>query len=163
MKKIVIVLIALITFQANAQHKEEGRHDSKKERFHKMKDVSPEDMAQLYTKKLTLALDLTEAQQKKINAMSLKQAKAKKAKMEARMKAKEAAKKRSQEERLKAMNERLDAQIAHKKEMKAILNAEQYEKWERMQAKRQHAGKKRKMGKRRKGMKREKHGEGHED
>jgi hypothetical protein len=162
MKKIVIVLIALITFQANAQHKEEGHKKSKKERHHKMKDISPEDMAQLHSKKLTLALDLTEAQQKKVNALSLKQAKVKKAKMEARMKAKEATKKRSQEERLKAMNERLDAQIANKKEMKAILNAEQYEKWERMQAKRKMVGKKRKMGMR-KGKKRERHNERHED
>ena len=161
MKKIIIVLIALITFQVNAQHKEERQHEPRKDRLHKMKDISPEDMAQLHTKKLTLALDLTEAQQKKINALSLRQAKEKKAKMEARMKAKEAAKKRSQEDRLKAMNERLDAQIAHKKEMKAILNAEQYERWERMQAKR-NQGKKRMM-KKRKGMKKEKHREGHDD
>lgn len=162
MKKIAIALIALITFQANAQHKEEGHHDSRKERLHKMKDISPEDMAQLHTKKLTLALDLTDAQQKKINALNLKHAKVKKAKMEARIKDKEATKKRSQEQRLKAMNERLDAQIAHKKEMKAILNEKQYEKWERLQAKRQHAGKKRKMGKH-KAMKKERHREGHED
>jgi len=148
MKKIVIALIALITFQVNAQHKEEGHEKSRKERFHKMKNISAEDMSQLHTKKLTLALDLTEAQQKKVNALNLRQAKAKKAKMEARMKAKEAAKKRTQEERLKHMNERLDAQIAHKKEMKAILNAEQYKKWENMQAKRKHAGKKRAMSKR---------------
>jgi hypothetical protein len=162
MKKIVFVLIALIAFQINAQHRKEGHDEHKKERRHNMKDISAEDMSQLHTKKLTLALDLTEAQQKKVNALNLKHAKAKKAKMEARMKAKEAAKKRSQEERLKLMNERLDAQIAHKKEMKAILNAEQYKKWENMQAKRKRAEKKRAMSKR-KAMKRPKHREEHKE
>ena len=50
------------------------------------------------------------------------------------------------EERLKMKNDRLDAQIANKKKMKSILNAEQYAKWEKKQGKRNHM--KRTKGKR---------------
>lgn len=43
----------------------------------------------------------------------------------------------SKEERLKMANERLDHQIEQKKKMKAILNAEQYERFEKMREKRE--------------------------
>ena len=46
------------------------------------------------------------------------------------------------------MNERLDAKIAYKNSMKKILSNEQYERWEKMQA-RKAKGKRKKKGKRR--------------
>ena len=81
---------------------------------------------------MTLDLDLTEAQQERIQKINLENAKARKAKMEARKakKEKESGGKPSKEERLLQMNERLDHQIATKKKMKTILNEAQYEKME---------------------------------
>lgn len=140
-----MLAIALISLQATAQDRREDQKDSRKERVEKMKNISAKDMAQLQTKKMTLHLDLTEAQQKKIGELNLRDAKNKKAKIEKRLKEKKEAKKRSQEELIKMQNEKLDKQIAKKKEMKAILTAEQYEKWEKMQAKRSKHMKKKKM------------------
>ncbi|MFD2824420.1 hypothetical protein ACFS5M_12130 [Lacinutrix iliipiscaria] len=139
MKKIAIIAIALFTLQINAQE----RGERKKGRA----DFTPEEMAQLQTKKMTLDLDLTEAQQIEVSKINLENAKARKAKMEAfeSRKDNKDAEKPSKEERLKMKNEMLDAQIATKQRMKSILNAEQFEKWEKLQDKRQNMKGKRKM------------------
>ena len=144
MKKLLIIAIALVTLQVTAQDKKEN-HRMKK--FAAMQDMSAKDIAQLQTKRMTLDLDLTQAQQEKIGAMNLEKAKVRKEKMEAHKKTMEnsTAEKPSKEARLKMMNERLDSQIAHKKEMKNILNAEQYEKWEQMQKKRGDFAKRKRM------------------
>lgn len=129
MKKIIFVAIAFITLQVTSQERNrEMNHESNKERLHKRQDISPEDMAKLKTKKMTLNLDLTEAQQKEIEKLNLENAKYRKAKREAREKNGKG-EKPSKEEHLKMTNDRLDAQIATKKKMKKILNNEQYKKW----------------------------------
>ncbi len=99
-----------------------------------MHDMTPEEMATLQTKKMTLALDLTDAQQKQMQALNLENAKKRKAAMEERKARKEKgdAKKPSSQERYAMKTERLDNMIAHKAEMKEILSQEQYEKWEKM-------------------------------
>ncbi len=134
MKKLAILALALITFQANAQDKKEV----KKERKEKMMQLEPQEMAELQTKKMTLHLDLTEAQQKKVMALNLEQAKQRKAAKEKRKESKEKGKKPTKEERLAFENKKLDAQIENKKQMKSILNEEQYKKWETMKEKRAH-------------------------
>ena len=136
MKKLLIIALALVTIQVSAQ--ERG------ERKGKFADFTPEEMAQLQTKKMTLALDLSEAQQREVSAINLENAKARKAKMKTRKARKDADKKPSKEEMLKMKNERLDAQIATKQKMKTILNAEQYAKWEKHLGKRNHMDGKRK-------------------
>ena len=85
---------------------------------------------------MTLALDLNNSQQDKIYALNLKTAKERKAKMEDR---KKEMKKRdskspelSSDEKYKRANERLDKQIALKKELSSILTKEQLEKLEQM-------------------------------
>lgn len=99
-----------------------------------MKDLSPEQVATLQTKRMTLALDLTQDQQTKIQAINLEQAKERKARMEERKAAREKgeAKKPTAEERYAMENERLDKMIALKTEMKEILSEEQYQKWQKM-------------------------------
>jgi len=131
MKTLVIIAIALATtFQVTAQEdRRQKRKHLKKERTERIQQFKPEDIAQIQTKKMTLHLDLTEAQQKKIMALNLEKAKKRKAKIEARSKKKK--EKPTQEERLKMINEKLDAQIETKKQMKKILTAEQLEKWEK--------------------------------
>jgi len=133
MKKIVIILIALVTLQVMAQErKREFRDEARGERMEAMKDLTPEEMATLKTKRMTLHLDLTADQQKKIQALNLEQAEIRKTKMEEHraMKEKGEMKELTKEDRFKMMNERLDHQIAIKQEMKTILNEEQYKKWE---------------------------------
>ncbi len=141
MKKVIITVILLAGFTTMAQKGERGARDGRGG----MQDLSSEQMATLQTKKMTLALDLTQKQQEQIKSLQLEKAKRRKAKMEEGEAQKEAgeAKKPTSEERFTKMNGRLDRQIAQKAEMKKILSDEQYKKWEQQQE--------------RKG----KHGEGH--
>jgi len=133
MKKIVIILMALVTLQVTAQEiKKEEHKEGQSDRMEVMKDLTPEEIATLQTKKMTLHLDLTEEQKKKMQALHLEEAKMRKAKMEERKAMKESGEKKAftKEDKVKMMNERLDHQIATKQKMKSILNAEQYAKWE---------------------------------
>lgn len=138
MKKIVIIFIALVTLQVTAQDKQRApRGERPGDRMEAMKDMTPEEMATLQTKRMTLHLDLTAEQQKKVQALNLEEAQMRKAKMEEHQAKKESGEmqKPSKEERLKMMNDRLDHQIAMKQKMKSILNDEQYNKWEASQGK----------------------------
>lgn len=140
MKKLVLIALALFALQATAQEhrKEHKKGHDKKERAHRMSNFSAEEIATLQTKKMTLHLDLNEAQQAKIQKINLENAKARKKAMEARKAKKESGEtfeKPSKEDRVKMMNKKLDHQIAMKKEMKKILNEEQYAKWEKFQSK----------------------------
>jgi hypothetical protein len=141
MKKIIIIIMAMITLQVTAQDKKkELQKDSSRARMEAMKDLTPEEMATLQTKKMTLHLDLTEAQQQKIQALHLEKAKMRKTKMEERKAMKESGEKKAftKEDKVKMMNDRLDHQIAMKQKMKSILNAEQYTKWEASMGKMEH-------------------------
>ena len=130
MRKLVLVALLLIGFTARAQqqNREEGRRH--------MANLSPEQMATLQTKRMTLALDLTADQQSKIQEMFAKNAAERKSKMEDLKARKESGETLSDDEKFDMKNERLDNQIAHKEEMKTILDDAQYAKWEKMHAKR---------------------------
>ena len=151
MKKAILAMVLLIGVFAMAQR--EGKSNRGE-----MKDWTPEQMATLQTKKMTLALDLSEAQQKQIQALNFENAKTRKAKMEERKVKKEAdeAKKPTAEERYAMQNARLDARIAQKAKLKEILSQEQYDKWEKMAYRRgKHRKGKGKKGEGRKGLKKE--------
>lgn len=124
MKKVMAIVFFSLSFLANAQEK--------KERANKMADYTPEEMAQVQTKQMSLDLDLTEAQQKQVLQINLENAQERKAKFEARESNSKSSEKEkpSNEERLNMKNEQLDRQIEMKKKMKSILNADQFEKWE---------------------------------
>jgi len=146
MKKLVFLALAFVTLQVTAQDAPKEFHKQGKDRIHRMADLTPEETATLQTKKMTLALDLSEDQQAKIQKMNLENAKERKARMEAHkaMKESNSFSTMSKEDKLKMKNERLDRQIAFKKQMKEILNAEQYKKWsENMEQ--QHHNRERKM------------------
>lgn len=131
MKKVIVLVVLLVGFTTMAQDRTGGKRNS-------IKDMTPEQMATLQTKRMTLDLDLTQAQQTKIQALNLENAKKRKAKMEARKTQRESgeAKKLSNDERFAMKQERLDAAIAHKAELKKILNDEQFAKWEMHRKKR---------------------------
>lgn len=147
MKKIILIAIAVMTLPALAQdHKERKQGPHKKEAM--LKDFSPEEAATLKTKQMTLHLDLTEAQQKRVKALFLEEAQFMQEKREAREAAKKDNKEKpTKEERYAMMNERLDREIAMKKNMKSILNSDQFEKWEKAQTSKH----KKKIQKRQKG------------
>lgn len=150
MKNIIFALAVLLTLNMTAQESEDHHQDERrKEMRHKraqkhLKDLTPEQIATLRTKKLTLALDLSASQQRSVLELYTKVAKTRKEKMEARKANKDKNKKLTSEEKYAMMNAKLDAQIAHKKSMKEILSASQYEKWEKIMARK---GKKKRRGK----------------
>ena len=155
MKKLLIVALALFALQVTAQEKNDDKKESRKERMEKRQDIDPVEMAKLKTKKMTLALDLTEEQQIKVEKINKKNAESRKAQMASRKALKDADKKPTAEEKLKRENEKLDQQIATKKEMKNILTEEQYEKYSKMSKRRGKDGKHGKM-KHKKGDKKQK-------
>jgi hypothetical protein len=120
MKKVVFVLIALIAFNVQAQE-QQSRKGSK---------MTPEQMATMRTKQMTLALDLNESQQNKLLSLNKQNSKDFKA---LRGEKKEL----TQEERFELKNQMLDKQIANQREMKNILNEDQFGKWRKMQKMRQ--------------------------
>ncbi len=129
MKKLIFVFVVLITMNTQAQDgKREFKEGENEEKRAFLKDLTPEETATLKTKRMTLHLDLTDAQQREVKKINLENAKLRKSKREGR---KYIDSKPTKEERLKMMNERLDQQIATKKKVKSILNEGQYEKWEK--------------------------------
>ncbi|OIQ38158.1 MAG: hypothetical protein BM563_06870 [Bacteroidetes bacterium MedPE-SWsnd-G1] len=128
MKKVVFILVAFISIQTFSQ----------KERTNKKSDLTPEQMATLRAKQMTLDLDLNEKQQEQVMAFTLKN-------VEELKKMKGERKELSEQEKYELKNKMLDNQIAVKKEMKNILNEEQYEKWQKMRNQRAKKMKQKKM------------------
>jgi len=135
MKKLIILALALITFQANAQRdqdKKDRRQDRHHDRTERLDDFTPQQIATLKTKQMTLALDLSESQQKKIQDFNFEEATFRKTKMEERKKERKEGerKKPTKEERFEMMNSKLDHQIKQKQTLKKILTEDQFEKFE---------------------------------
>lgn len=136
MKRLIVIALALVCIQGFAQ---EGMKEqpNREERAQRMSNLTPEETANLRTKKMTLHLDLNEAQQKEIYAINLENATKRKEMMDTFRAKKESGnmQKPSEEQRLAMKNAKLDHQIAMKAKMKKILNEEQFDKWEKYQAK----------------------------
>lgn len=142
MKKLVIASVFALTTVSFAQkgHPERGEHQKQKVAF--VKNLSPEQQATLKTKRMTLALNLTKAQQDKVYSLNLEQAKERKKHSTNRNLNKGSNKPTlSPNEKYAQLNARLDKKIVHKQEMHAILSEKQFEKWEKIQHK--HSAKKR--------------------
>ncbi len=147
MKAIAFITLVFIASLTQAQEKKHGKQN--------MQDYTPEEIAQLQTKQLTLDLDLTETQQKQVEALHLENAKARKEKQELRTKEnidKTSIKELSKEEKLQMKNDMLDKQIEMKKKMKEILNEDQYAKWEKMSKEKKEHRKKRMHNKKKASM-----------
>jgi len=128
MKKLSLFLIMLISISAFSQQK---GHSHKAE----MTNMSAEETATLQTKKLTLLLDLNQAQQQEIKKLYQEKADEHKALMAERKKMSVEDIEKSKENRFERMNARLDKQIAHQEKMKQILNEEQFKKWQNSKSK----------------------------
>lgn len=132
----LLLLATLGVYGQRAQGpKERGAHQMKE----LTKDWTPTQRAELKTKKLTLHLDLTEKQQEQVHAIHLQQEEH----FAAKRKEREAGKKLTSEELYQLKSNALDRKIAEKEQFKAILNAEQFTKFEKLnnrkhRAKRRH-------------------------
>jgi hypothetical protein len=147
MKTLVVIAVALFTINGIAQEKRTNQINQKG-RSELMKQMTPNDIADLKTKRLTLKLDLNDEQQKKVHRLILNKAKAnenfRKEHKEANLENKE---KFTKDEFVKIEKRKLDQQIKMKREMKALLTPEQYAKFEKMKPRhhknRERPGKKR--------------------
>jgi protein CpxP len=95
------------------------------------RDRSPEQVASIQSKKMTLALDLDATQQARVEQLLLVNAKERQTH---KMNKKDRVQ-LNDLEKLTIMETMLDKRIAVKREMKSILNADQYKSWEKMMAK----------------------------
>jgi len=128
MKTIVRILILFFAFTLSMQAQKKQHHK-------KLEKFSVDQKANLMVKKLTLKLDLSQKQQKNLKPLLIKKISEKKALRDMKKTAKKEKTKFSANERYAMMNSRLEKQIAFKKELKQILNKEQFEKFEKLIAK----------------------------
>lgn len=112
--------MALATFAVNAQNKNSEKKENRKEL---KANLTPEQRADLKTKKMTLAIDLNTSQQQKVKQLILKMENDK-------PETKQNGKEMTSLQKYEAKSASLDRQIALKKEMKEILTTEQLTKWE---------------------------------
>jgi CBS-domain-containing membrane protein len=127
MKNLVIIAALLFGFNLIAQNPQLDKREHKKEMHQKMSDLTPEQVAAIRTKQMTLHLDLTESQQLQIEKMELERAKKRKEKMATRKKRSEL----TADEIAANKMDMLDDKIATKKMLKSILNEDQFQKWEK--------------------------------
>ena len=121
MKTWILAAVMMMGLTVSAQHRE-SRPEA----------LKPEQKAELRAKKMTLALNLNDKQQKDVQKLFLDRSK-EAAQFKAQRKAdRQGGKKLTADERFELKSKRLDAQIAMKAEMKKILTAEQFEKWENL-------------------------------
>lgn len=113
--------MALVTL-APAQEKQERMRDR----------LSPEQRAELRTKRMALTLDLNENQQRDLLKLNGELGKQRQEKFEKYRAMREKGQKLSAEERFAHMNALLDEQLAVQKQMKKILNEDQYLQWRKM-------------------------------
>ncbi len=137
MKKLVVIALALITLNGMAQEKRNQSVD-REELSEFRKDMTPNEIAGLKSKQMTLQLDLTDKQQSKVHSIILTHSKTNQnLRKESKGANDDQKEKRSKDDFVKMQNHRLDQKIEMKREMKAILSPEQYAKFEKMRP-RQH-------------------------
>lgn len=124
MKKLLLTLALLTAGVATAQQDNSTQTNEKAA-------LNPEKIAEMQSKRLTLALDLTDKQQKQVYDLTLQNMQSRKNKPN-RKDLKTMTNAQKQDLRL----QRMDAMIDHKREMRNILTDDQYDRWEKMTAER---------------------------
>jgi hypothetical protein len=143
MKKIGLVLMALtLSLTVSAQKRKKGH------------GFTVEQKTELALKKMTLDLDLSDRQANKIRPLLAEKINDRDSHRKNREAKKGEHKKLSSDERFKREMARLDKMIAFKANMKDILNDKQYERFEKVAARKKHKMKRRKRAHRK--MKRDK-------
>jgi protein CpxP len=137
---LAIVMMTGVVMNAQQGERKTDRMAHNKERH---EQLTPQQRTELKAKQLTLALSLTDKQQKEVQQLILDR-ETKKQEFVAQRKAnKEAGKELTADERFAMKSKMLDGQIAMQREMKKILTQEQFEKFEKIKAERHENGPKR--------------------
>ena len=131
MRKVFVLMVLCAGFSGLAQS--HGNHQRKGSG---MSDMTPEQIATLRTKKMALALDLSESQQSKVQKLNLENAALAKERMAERKAKKDRGdfQKPTADERYAIKNKMLDRALAEQDQMKQILDKDQFEKWQKMKA-----------------------------
>lgn len=130
---LAMAMMAGVTMTAQPNNRE--KFDHKRPGREQRDPFTPEQRTELKVKHLTLALDLTDKQQKEMQKLFLNQNKEKEQFMALHKANKDAGKKPTVDERFAMQTKRLDAQIATQREIKKILTAEQFTKFEQLKEK----------------------------
>ena len=124
--KILVLLFSLTVFaQQPPRQMDSERGKRSNNRMQAMKALTPEQEATLWTKKMTLELDLNQNQQDQMYALILEKTKKIKLRMENKPEERP-----SKEEVYNMHISRLDEAIAIKESLKKILNDYQFAQWE---------------------------------
>ena len=136
MARIVSLLALFICFSLtiNAQ---------KKQFFKNKKRLTTEQLTTLKVKKMTLELELSEIQQNKLTPVIKKLISERSAQLDKKRELKNDVKKNNPNERYQMANKILDRKIMFQKEMRTILNEEQFKKFKTLKKKRNEKMKKR--------------------
>jgi hypothetical protein len=129
MAKIVSLLALLICFSltTNAQ---------KKQLFKNKKRLTTEQLTTLKVKKITLELELTEVQQNKLTPVIAKLISERVIEVNRMRESKDKVKNIDASNRYQMANKILDRKIMFQKEMRTILNEEQFKNFKRLEKKR---------------------------
>lgn len=128
MKKLFVIALLALGISGVAQEKQARKKSERPEMTVSQKN-------QLRVKKLALELDLTSQQQKEIAQIIEKKQQERATMMSNLKKTKTEKKQITADERFRMRNEMLDRRIAHKAEMRKVLNKEQYANWENLSKK----------------------------
>ncbi|PQB05015.1 hypothetical protein [Aureitalea marina] len=126
MKTLVYLALALTTLIGWSQPVR-GSHDNRNPMKEKLAELSPEQLADLKTKKMTLQLDLDEKQQQQIHNFHLNQIQNRRQEIENGKKPKDM----TAYELYAFKSQQLDRQIAAKDQLRSILSEEQFDKLEK--------------------------------
>ncbi len=133
MKKLILPLLLSVFILGNAQtEKQSDVANTRQPQYQKRAQhakMTPAERANLQTKRMVLHLDLTEGQQKSVNALLLKRNEQRDKFFAEAAKNREAGKQFTDAESYQHQVSRLDDQIAFQKEMKSILDEKQYAQW----------------------------------
>jgi protein CpxP len=140
MARIVSLLALFICFSLtiNAQ---------KKQFFKNKKRLTTEQLTTLKVKKMTLELELSEIQQNKLTPVIKELISEHSAQLDKKRELKNDVKKINPNERYQMANKILDRKIMFQKEMRTILNEEQFKKFKTLEKKRNEKMKKRRQQK----------------
>jgi len=129
-KTLLLTALILVSCISFAQQGPRGERSEKKGK-ERMENLSPEQRADLKSKRMTLHLNLSDAQQKSAKQLILDQ----ELKRENWKKDREKNKSLSEEAKYEKMQDRLDAEIEMKRQWKELLTAEQFERFEKIKLK----------------------------
>jgi len=137
MKTWILAMAMMAGVTMSAQADKNFKLDNKRPGKEHHEPFTPEQRAELKVKQLTLALDLSNKQQKEMQKLLLDQNKDREQFIKSLKANAASGKKPSADERFAMQTKRLDAQIAMQREVRKVLTEDQFSKYEEMKTARQ--------------------------